>query len=447
MEANINMETLLEEAAKMITTFYTSQRDDERQQAHQWLLQLQQSNHAWQVACTLTKSGGTFEMQYYGCNILHYKVSKHWSDVVDNMNELKGMFKELLIKFCQGPKVIRTKLCLAFAAFIIQAAEEDWNLGSLLQEVESWIKEQNLDSKEITLELLASLPSEMKSLHLAKSRRQLVYGIFRAFIPKLLDMSQAVLQNSNEPTSCKGDVLKCLSIWVQFGVTLSEMEGMVSFLFSKIGEPDLSDQICEVLIELITSPSSYNCSIMILNFMKLALSLDSLVYQSINNKDNDMINNLCLLFTSIGETHCRLFVKSNNSEYQTALLNYVKILLHFTAIKGYHPVDETCSEQTFTFWYTLQDDITSLEPHEVTDFHHSLNEVYMALIQILCKKVQYPPDDVYNQFDSDEKERFRCYRIDIQDTIMYVYNLVQEKCIQYLADHLHHLLSGMWLYF
>lgn len=44
--------------------------------------------------------------------------------------------------------------------------------------------------------------------------------------------------------------------------------------------------------------------------------------------------------------------------------------------------------------------------------------VYVTLVQILLRKVQYPADNVYNSMSVEEKEQFRCYRQDISDTVV-----------------------------
>ena len=111
-------------------------------------------------------------------------------------------------------------------------------------------------------------------------------------------------------------------------------------------------------------------------------------------------------------------------------------------MKGYYPVDETCSELTFNFWYTLQDDLYAFDIDQITDYQKQFSEAYIILIDVFYNKCQFPPEAVYTRYSADEKEKFRCYGIDIQDTMLYVFTLLQERCLTYFTEKLVSLLSG-----
>ena len=54
----------------------------------------------------------------------------------------------------------------------------------------------------------------------------------------------------------------------------------------------------------------------------------------------------------------------------------------------------------------------------------------------LIKKVQYPPDQTYEQeWTNEDKESFRCYRQDIGDTFMYCYNMLRSSMLSILMNH------------
>ena len=105
---------------------------------------------------------------------------------------------------------------------------------------------------------------------------------------------------------------------------------------------------------------------------------------------------------------------------------------------GYYPVDETCSKLTLTFWYNLQDDLVDVE---MTDFQKQFQDAFLMLVDIYFKKGQYPPDDIYKKYTSEEKELLRCYRIDIQDTIMYLHHTLRDRCLAYFIEKIGSLLA------
>ena len=104
-------------------------------------------------------------------------------------------------------------------------------------------------------------------------------------------------------------------------------------------------------------------------------------------------------------------------------------------MKGQYPVDETCSELTFSFWYALQvsDDENETNPHahlqeEITSIDEEDKQTILMglfrpyferLIEVLISKGQLPANE--NIFTSEDKESFRCYRVDITDTMVNIF--------------------------
>lgn len=105
-------------------------------------------------------------------------------------------------------------------------------------------------------------------------------------------------------------------------------------------------------------------------------------------------------------------------------------------MKGQYPIDETCSELTFSFWYALQvgnvfesvthgfrclfafqEEVTSNDEEGKQMILFELFRPYFErLIEVLIAKGQLPEND--NIFTSEDKEAFRCYRVDISDTMV-----------------------------
>jgi len=64
------------------------------------------------------------------------------------------------------------------------------------------------------------------------------------------------------------------------------------------------------------------------------------------------------------------------------------------------------------------------------------NEIYDSLLNCFLIKVQYPPDEIYvQQWDNDDREKFRCYRQDIGDTFMYCFNILRNSMLKNLFGH------------
>jgi hypothetical protein len=101
-------------------------------------------------------------------------------------------------------------------------------------------------------------------------------------------------------------------------------------------------------------------------------------------------------------------------------------------MKGQYPIEETCSELTFSFWHALQvfDKISYSKiwfyfQEEITATNEENNKgvildlfrpYFEHLIEVVISKGQVPVNE--NVFTSEDKEIFRAYRSDIIDTMV-----------------------------
>lgn len=60
--------------------------------------------------------------------------------------------------------------------------------------------------------------------------------------------------------------------------------------------------------------------------------------------------------------------------------------------------------------YLLQDDIMSFEAEKQVMYLQVYRPVYFQLVDVLLHKAQFPSDEEYASWSSDEKEQFRIYR-------------------------------------
>ena len=438
--------SLLEQTENAIHTFYNSQNTREQQAAHEWLLSLQKLPEGWQIAWMLLHAQKPVEAQYYGAVILHYKISHDVKDIDgSHLDELKTKFPQLLSNFCGGPKLVISKLCYCFSALLIQIADESFLLLQCLEDLENHFKSLGHEPRFVIVELITSFSIEFNTLNLSSNQKILVRIFLNAFVPTLLSMCKFILQSEHSDENeirYQTDMLACLLRWVEFGVSLIESIELLPILLAKVPNEDLSDKTCEVIIELITAPSSYTSHNTIFVALNQFLQLKPLLEKAVAENNQSLINNICMIYTNMGEVHCQMFIKVTESDKQLAVIELVKAILCFTSLKGQYPKDETCSELTLNFWYTLQDDLYSVDISEISEYQKQFVNAYVMLINIFYEKCQFPRDEEYSKFNDDEKEMFRCYRIDVQDTMLYVYTLLQQDCLRFFLEKLNSLFSG-----
>uniref|UniRef100_A0A667Y366 Importin 13 n=1 Tax=Myripristis murdjan TaxID=586833 RepID=A0A667Y366_9TELE len=149
---------------------------------------------------------------------------------------------------------------------------------------------------------------------------------------------------------------------------------------------------------------------------------------------------ICRIAVTLGENHSRTLLEQ--VEHWQGFLALVNMIMFCTGIPGHYPVNETTSSLTLTFWYTLQDEIMSFELDRQTVYLQVYRPVYFQLVDVLLHKAQFPSDQEYASWSSDEKEQFRIYRVDISDTLMYVYEMLGAELLSNLYDKLGRLLTN-----
>ncbi|KAM5148160.1 LOW QUALITY PROTEIN: importin-13 [Mantella aurantiaca] len=177
----------------------------------------------------------------------------------------------------------------------------------------------------------------------------------------------------------------------------------------------------------------------LLKLIPQALGLQEQLQQAVQNGDIETSHGICRIIVALGENHSRALL--DQVDHWQSFLALVNMIMFCTGIPGHYPVNETTSSLTLTFWYTLQDDILSFETEKQTVYLQVYRPVYFQLVDVLLQKAQFPADDEYASWSSDEKEQFRIYRVDISDTLMYVYEMLGAELLSNLYDKLGRLLT------
>lgn len=138
-----------------------------------------------------------------------------------------------------------------------------------------------------------------------------------------------------------------------------------------------------------------------------------------------MIRNVYNLLITFGESHSDHLVSwiiaGGASREQSMAL--ITALLHCSGAQGYYPVDENYSRLSFGFWYTLQDQIICQERPQYDLCMSYTEPIYRELVNILMCKARLP--DEKNPMSKEDAESFRCFRQDIGDTMVNVFDLTK----------------------
>ncbi|XP_061652611.1 importin-13-like isoform X2 [Phyllopteryx taeniolatus] len=419
--------------------------DMERKNAAQkWLGEAQASAQAWHFCWTLLGPTKVPEVQFFGASTLHTKISSHWSDLPAEQHEqLRAQLLSHILHFSSGPKMVLTRLCVALASMALNLIPHVWSQP--VADMVRAFRPQSPEGAKATqeprlhclalLELLVVLPEEFRSSRLTRTRRaqlrEALAGEWTAVCPLL----RQLLQSRDSSAPVKEKVLRCLSSWVGLDVPLGATRELVRDCFATLSNPELFDTAVETIVNAISQPDCRRYGNALMSLMPRVLGLHDQLRTAARAGDAETSHGICRIAVAMGETHSRVLLE--RVERWQEFLALVNMILFCTGIPGQYPTGETTSSLTLTFWYTLQDDILSFEEEKQAIYLQVYRPVYFQLVDVLLHKSRYPSQEDYNaSWSSDDKEQFRIYRVDIADTLMYVYEMLGAELLGNLYERL-----------
>nr|XP_057923767.1 importin-13-like [Doryrhamphus excisus]XP_057923768.1 importin-13-like [Doryrhamphus excisus] len=418
--------------------------DMERKNAAQkWLTQAQASAQAWQFCWALLGADKLPEVQFFGASTLHTKISSHWSDLpADQHEHLRVQLLSHILHFSSGPRMVLTRLCVALSSMALNLIPHVWSqpVADMVQAFQPQSPEGAAPTQDphvhclALLELLVVLPEEFQSSRLTQARRAQLREALAGEWNSVCPLLRQLLQSQDSSNQVKEKVLRCLSSWVGLDVPLGESQELVQDCFTALSNPELFDTAVETIVNAVSQPDCQRYSNALVSLLPLVLGLHDQLKTAAQEGDMETSHGICRIAVAMGETHSRVLLEQvDHWQEYFALVN---MILFCTGIPGQYPVSETTSSLTLTFWYTLQDDILSFEEEKQAVYLHVYRPVYFQLVDVLLHKSHYPSQEEYASWTSDDKEQFRVYRVDISDTLMYVYEMLGAELLSNLYDRL-----------
>ncbi|KAK6484382.1 importin-13 [Huso huso] len=439
-----SLDFTVENVEKALHQLYYDPNIENKNLAQKWLMQAQVSPQAWQFSWVLLSPDKVPEIQYFGASALHTKISRYWNDIpAEQYESLKSQLFSQIARFASGSKIVLTRLCVALASLALNMMPEAWPAA-----VSDMVKMFQTESCDVDgqarclalLELLTVLPEEFQTSRLPQYRKGQVRNALGQESGAVFPLLQQLLQQQDSPSFIKQKVLKCFSSWVQLDVPLSDCESLMQVAFSSLQDPELFDTAVEAIVNAISQPDSQRYVNTLLKLIPQVLQLQEQLRQAVQSGDMETSHGICRIAVALGENHSRALLEQ--VDHWQSFLALVNMIMFCTGIPGHYPVNETTSSLTLTFWYSAEDDIMSFEANKQVVYMQVYRPVYFQLVDVLLHKAQFPSDEEYSSWSSDEKEQFRIYRVDISDTLMYVYEMLGAELLSNLYDKLGRLLTS-----
>lgn len=441
-----NLDWTVDNVESALYQLYFDPDMERKSMAQTWLTQAQASSQAWHFCWALLSPNKIPEVQFFGASTLHTKISRHWDDLPLEQHEtLRTQLMSHILHFSSGPKMVLTRLSVALASLALNLIPQSWPqpVADMVRAFEPQKADCKSDSEVrrdpqahclALLEIFLVLPEEFQSSRLTQARRAQLREALTGEWSGVCSLLRQLLQSQDSSTQVKEKVLRCLSSWVGLDVPLAESYELVQDCFGELSNSELFDTAVETIVTAISQPDCQRYTDALLKLLPLVLGLDGQLKKAAQDRDMETSHGICRIAVAMGETHSRVLL--NQLDRWQEYLSLVNMILFCTGIPGNYPVSETTSSLTLTFWYTLQDDILSFEENKQGAYLQIYRPVYFQLVDVLLHKSRYPSQEEYDSWSSDDKEQFRIYRVDISDTLMYVYEMLGAELLSNLYDRL-----------
>uniref|UniRef100_H2YAI7 Importin-13 n=1 Tax=Ciona savignyi TaxID=51511 RepID=H2YAI7_CIOSA len=407
--------------------------------AQKWLMKAQRSAEAWQFAWNLLGEGKTTEVQHFGASSLSSKINSSWKDISeDDVEVLKCKLYEQLLRFSvtTDKKIILTRLCVAFSAFVFNCGNQNlW--PNAVHDIIEKIKSDNTATLSqcqrcsALLEILTVLPEECLSANTEKYKKGNMMHLLRNGFLEVVELLKSV---SYADDSNQVKVIKCLSSWVALGTPLNECEELLVQVLGCIEKPELFDSSVECMLNTFCSPRLHDYPNTVKKLTPLVLSLHPMFTKAVKDEDSDTILGLTKLVCSLAENHTKFVLETfSDNSVGWGLTCFVMDCL---VLNLQYPISENSSPISFTFWYSLQDEMQAVSTTQNAAVRQQLNNFFFQLITNLLSKAKYPKDNSYSDWTAEEKEQHRIYRIDISDTLMYLLEMLHIDVLYFIMRQL-----------
>lgn len=465
------MEYSVENLEKAVTLFYKTEAGQQAE-AHQWLTEAQNSPQAWSFVWELLDPRRSSEIQFFAATTLHTKLLKCWNEIpVDHYEFLKKRILESIVNYAMGPKLVLNRLCITLSAYIIHTVPVHW--PNAFEELVSSFQPRHLPSVEperviwILLEILSVIPEEFQSTTLAVSQKNRVRTVLHEVTKDILKVVEMCLlpvtgggySMANLTTYLNST--RCASAWIQLGgIAIDECSRIMNLLvdlacyvyWNRLEADCMSSEELELTEVAIEALSSIMLQPQTPKYTKYVLTHTSNILEKFGkileqesqtgDPNKDIVANVYGLIITIADTDSKLFInflKSNDSHEQKVSRDVLSCILSCSNLAGMYPIDESSSSLPFGFWYTLQDDILSLDTAECAELLLIVKPYYRQLVCVLLRKSMHPytwEESPNSTWSLDDKEMFRCYRQDVADTFMYCYNILNLEMLDILQTKL-----------
>ncbi|XP_024544223.1 transportin MOS14 [Selaginella moellendorffii] len=410
--------------------------------ANRWLDDFQHGMDAWGLSDSLLHDpSSSLEVSYFCAQTLRTKIERDFEDLPSGAPaSLRSSLMNLLVKFNQGPPLVRTQLCLAMAALAIHMPSEEWGGVGVVK----WLGLElgsNPNAALSLLELLAVLPQEAYGTKVTArpERRRQFQKELAMSVQDAFALLGSCLRSSD---GLREQVLEALAAWLRLsnGIPANVLalhplvQTALSSLQSEQNFVAAVDAVSELIRYTITGcPEDVAVHMPLVQILvpcvmglrpRFAVALKSAVSEKQakenggataideTDEDDETVKGIAYLFAEMGEAYVGLIASGTNEA-----IMIVEALVEVTS----HP-DYPISSMTFNFWHRLSRALTKRENYSAFGSEAAgeaererrlaiFRPYYRLLVSLVSSHVAYPPD--FKSWRRGEDADFRETRADV----------------------------------
>ncbi|KAI0542395.1 armadillo-type protein [Xylaria digitata] len=472
MENNLPVPTTLPEVEHLINELYRPNAPETISQIQEALQRLQKSPQGWQLAQSLLARPGD-NIKFFGALTVIVKLNTERLSDDDALSVLQNLITWLVHSLSDGsgPIVIR-KLCSALVTYYIHYSHT-WSkcvrhlLYSLGRNVAMPIEEvgDTLPLEQIIRELSTQkfLAASWFAATLAEETEKV-----DSKSTKYISLHERVLDNANDvaalmasalvpmdgahDVSSQREAINCLQAWFLYAQRTPK-QPLIQILQSLV-QPTINclliEDLYETTVELLTDTLS--------NWQQFFTRhhIDSLYalfdsewaqqrYQDLIRGDFDFdAIQFGLFMLAFGDAQMVEMMDTTDTRAQAFLAGLAGLL----TAQGHPAAEDKIFVPALELWSAFVENLVDTLYSEHTELTNNLPWDKPPLSQVMqvvshsWQKIQYPPPDIYNSWDSTEKAGFGDARKDVADFLQSVYTISGLPLISLFVDLILRALSN-----
>ncbi|XP_064397245.1 transportin-3-like [Halichondria panicea] len=405
----------LDVVLQALDTLYSNKTDIDpthKAQANQWLIQLTQSVHAWEVADQLLLLNRDIVTSQFAAQTMQSKVRYAFHELPPNTHTaLRDSLLNHLTLLCEAPTLVVRQVAMALADLALLMGTWTTVIDDLVQRFGS-----HLSTVRVLLDVLIILPEEINNryLHLGQNKRKQLTELLSASSSQVVGVLCACLGSCGENEEIATRMFACLGSWAQlrgFSEDMLAGGGLLAALFNTLNLLNVNERLYDAITDTLCS-LLYMCED-VDKYPQLSLELKMRVlallpvYQAaVTSEDQDRAYSLCRVFTELAESLLMYVVQHPGSDLGD--LAMLDLLLECAQ----HP-DYEVAEITFNVWFRIGEELLRLNDSA----HSAIFKPYVQrLVSALCVHCQLEEDTDKTKVP-DESDDFSGFRDNVVELI------------------------------